>query len=308
MSSSKACAGVPFHIMKNITLQDYKNALLEINEIKVNYNIIKNDKYVNKTISVSKQTLKPCCVKKYMKSESESYSFGFHKIPIHTRYNFISDDTISSNSNNTLENIQWTSDTSLNINSELSDFPFSDNNSSNISISSRESCVDIFKNRKEKMLKLNIFPNNTPILNSSPEDFSHENEFPQPFTSFTNNTPILNSSPEDFSYENEFPQPSTSKVKKKCKKKNKKKSNFILYEADASSLSSNNEENDINSYDLQDNFINDEISESSTSSNSPKIEIEENSNNSHSDTNSETVFFQNMKRKQVSDNFSDESN
>ena len=278
MSSSKACAGVPFHIMKNITLQDYKNALLEINEIKVNYNIIKNDKYVNKTISVSKQTLKPCCVKKYMKSESESYSFGFHKIPIHTRHNFISDDTISSNSNNTLENIQWTSDTSLNINSELSDFPFSDNNSSNISISSRESCVDIFKNRKEKMLKLNIFPNNTPILNSSPEDFS---------------------------YENEFPQPSTSKVKKKCKKKNKKKSNFILYEADASSLSSNNEENDINVYDLNDDFINDETSESDITS--IFSEIEENTNTSHSDTNSETVFFQSMKKKQVSNIFSDEN-
>ena len=284
MTSSKACAGIPYSIMKDISLQDYKNALLEINEIKnVHYNIIKNDKYVNKTISVSKKALKPCCVKKYMKNENESYSFGFHKIPIELRYNFISDDTISSNSNNTLEDIQWVSSTSSNISSELSDFPVSDNNSPNISISSRESYVDIFKTRKEKMLKQNIFPDNNVILNSS-----------------------FSSSLEDFSNENEFSQPSTSKVKKKCKKKNKKKFNFIFYEADASSLSSNNEENYINSYDLNDNFLNDEISESGTSSNFS--EIEENTNNTHSDSNSETEFFQNMKRKQVSDNFSDKSN
>ena len=296
MLSSKACAGIPYSIMKDISLQDYKNALLEINEIKnVNYNIIKNDKYVNKTISVSKKALKPCCVKKYMKSETESYSFGFHKIPVELRYNFISDDTISSNSNNILEDIQWTSNTSSSINSELSDFPFSDNISSDTSISSRESCVDIFKNRKEKMLKQNIFPDNNVILNTSPILNFFLEDFPQSSTSTSNL--------EDFSHENEFPQPSTStftsKIKKNVKRKNKKKSNFILYEADASSLSSNNEENDINSYDLNDNFINDEISESTITSNFS--EIEENSNTSHSDTNSETVFFQNMKRKQVSD-------
>ena len=299
MTSSKACAGIPYSIMKDISLQDYKNALKEINEIKnVHYNIIKNDKYVNKTISVSKKALKPCCVKKYMKSETESYSFGFHKIPVELRYNFISDDTISSNSNNILEDIQWTSNTSSSINSELSDFPFSDNISSDTSISSRESCVDIFKNRKEKMLKQNIFPDNNVILNTSPILNFFLEDFPQSSTSTSNL--------EDFSHENEFPQPSTSKVKKKCKKKNKKKFNFIFYEADASSLSSNNEENYINSYDLNDNFLNDEISESGTSSNFP--EIEENTNNTHSDSNSETEFFQNMKRKQVSDNFSDKSN
>ena len=209
MTSSKACAGIPYSIMKDISLQDYKNALKEINEIKnVHYNIIKNDKYVNKTISVSKKALKPCCVKKYMKSETESYSFGFHKIPIELRYNFISDETISSNSNNTLEDIQRVSSTSSNISSELSDFPVSDNNSPNISISSRESYVDIFKTRKEKMLKQNIFPDNNVILN---------------------NNPILNSSSslEDFSHENEFPQPSTSKVKKNVRKKIKR--NLILY-------------------------------------------------------------------------------
>ena len=95
------------------------------------------------------------------------------------------------------------------------------------------------------------------------------------------------------------------RLKKKCKKKNKKKSNFILYEADASSLSSNNEENDINVYDLNDDFINDETSESDITS--IFSEIEENTNTSHSDTNSETVFFQSMKRKQVSNIFSDEN-
>ena len=304
MSSSKACAGISFSIMKNISLQDYKNALLDINNIKkINYNIITNDKYVNKTISVSKKALKSCCVKKYMKNEHESYSFGFHKIPIEVRYNFISDNTLSSNSDNTLENIQEMSNTSSNIGSSLSGFSFS-NNSSDISLPSEENCLDIFKNRKTKILKQNIFPNNNLILN---------------------NTSSLNfySSSEDFFHENDPSQPSTSKVKEYKKKNTKKKSNFILYEADASSLSSSNEENiNINYYDLNDGFINDEISESGTSSNFLEIEeneisesdfrinfpeIDENNITSHSDTNSETKFFQNVKKKQVFNYFSDEN-
>ena len=32
-----------------------------------------------------------------MKNERESYSFGYHKIPIEFRHNFISDASISSN-------------------------------------------------------------------------------------------------------------------------------------------------------------------------------------------------------------------
>ena len=217
ISSSKACAGVPYSFMNNITLEDYKAALIQNNELKsVSFNIIKNDKYINKTITVSKKILNTCCVKKYMKNERESYSFGYHKIPINFRHNFISDASISSNESNILENISNTSNISSNSISELSDLPLSSNNSSNIlntPIMSDESCVNIFKNREQKMIQKNIFPENNVIS---------ENE---------NNTSNL-----ELSDLCEIPQSSTSKIKKKTKKK-QKKSNFIFNNTSSSTSS-----------------------------------------------------------------------
>ena len=184
ISSSKACAGVPYSFMHNITLEDYKAALIQNNELKnVSFNIIKNDKYINKTITVSKKILNTCCVKKYMKNERESYSFGYHKIPINFRHNFISDASISSNESNILENISNTSNISSNSISELSDLPLSSNNSSNTPIMSDESCVNIFKNREQKMIQKNIFPENNVISenenNTSNLELSDLCEIPQ---------------------------------------------------------------------------------------------------------------------------------
>merc|ERR1712179_643534 len=101
--------------------------------------------------------------------------------------------------------------------SELSDLPLSSNNSSNTPIMSDESCVNIFKNREQKMIQKNIFPENNVIS---------ENE---------NNTSNL-----ELSDLCEIPQSSTSKIKKK------NKSSFILYEAEVSAITSDNEENDVN--------------------------------------------------------------
>ena len=107
-----------------------------------------------------------------------------------------------------------------------------------------------------------------------------------------------------------IPKPSTSRTKKLKKKQNK--SSFILYEAEVSDITSDNEENDVNYYNLKDNFINDVISESGSSI-EPDIlsetESQQNNNNNNiSDSNSETAFFRNVKRKQTSNNSSDESN
>ena len=125
IQSSKACAGVPYSFMKNITLQDYKTALLQnYNESKTAiFNIIKNHKYVNKTISVTKKILNTSCVKRYMESEQKSFSFGYHKIPIDRRLNFISDSNATSDNENILERIS------------ISDDIISENENSNISIS-----------------------------------------------------------------------------------------------------------------------------------------------------------------------------
>merc|ERR1712179_735424 len=106
-----------------------------------------------------------------------------------------------------------TSNISSNSISELSDLPLSSNNSSNTPIMSDESCVNIFKNREQKMIQKNVFPENNVIS---------ENE---------NNTSNL-----ELSDLCEIPQSSTSKIKKKTKKK-QKKSNFIFNNTSSSTSS-----------------------------------------------------------------------
>ena len=65
--------------------------------------MIKNHKYQNKTVSVTKQILNVFCVKRFMVREDKSYSFGHSLIPSNEKINFISNITTSSNESNVLE-------------------------------------------------------------------------------------------------------------------------------------------------------------------------------------------------------------